>query len=142
MISVKEKLQYGVDENIDKRYLYVDKIKLVNYHHPNEVENVMLLLSDKGKFYQYNFEGKAKDSDYFFWQYVDDKGEKNWQSVDISVYQNSIDYDYKMRKLIDFIKFNICGIDLEIIVEYNDVRKLIQKIDHDIEFENEFKKEV
>lgn len=141
MINVKEKLLYGVDENIDKRLLYVDKIIISNYKNSKQVEDCMALLSDKAKFYQYNFEGKSKDSDYFFWQYVDDKGEKNWQSVDISVYQNSADYDYKMRKLIDFIKFNIGGIDLDITIYYNDINKLIEKINHDIEFENQVKKE-
>ena len=127
---MKEKLLYGIDENIDKRYLYVDKIVISNYKRPEQVEELMSLLGSKWSFYQYNDNGKkSKDCDYFFWQYVDDKGEKNWQSVNISVYQKSID-----------INNNIGGVYVDITIYYGDIRKLIEEIDHDIEFENSLKK--
>ena len=141
MENVKEKLVYGIDENIDKRYLYVDKIVISNYKRPEQVEELMSLLGSKWSFYQYNDNGKkSKDCDYFFWQYVDDKGEKNWQSVDISIIQNSTDYDYKMRRLIDYINNNISGIYVDITIYYGDIRKLIAKIDYEIDFENSLKK--
>lgn len=141
MENVKEKLVYGIDENIDKRYLYVDKIVISNYKRPEQVEELMSLLGSKWSFYQYNDNGKkSKDCDYFFWQYVDDKGEKNWQSVDISVYQNSIDCDYKMRRLIDYINNNISGVYVDITIYYGDIRKLIAKIGYEIDFENSLKK--
>ena len=141
MENVKEKLVYGIDENIDKRYLYVDKIVISNYKRPEQVEELMSLLDSKWSFYQYNDNGKkSKDCDYFFWQYVDDKGEKNWQSVDISIIQNSADYDYKMRRLIDYINNNISGIYVDITIYYGDIRKLIAKIDYEIDFENSLKK--
>ena len=141
MENVKEKLVYGIDENIDKRYLYVDKIVISNYKRPEQVEELMSLLGSKWSFYQYNDNGKkSKDCDYFFWQYVDDKGEKNWQSVDISIIQNSADYDYKMRRLIDYINNNISGIYVDITIYYGDIRKLIAKIDYEIDFENSLKK--
>lgn len=141
MENVKEKLVYGIDENTDKRYLYVDKIIISNYKRPEQVEELMSLLGSKWSFYQYNDNGKkSKDCDYFFWQYVDDKGEKNWQSVDISIIQNSADYDYKMRRLIDYINNNIGGVYVDITIYYGDIRKLIAKIDYEIDFENSLKK--
>ena len=141
MENVKEKLVYGIDENTDKRYLYVDKIVISNYKRPEQVEELMSLLGSKWSFYQYNDNGKkSKDCDYFFWQYVDDKGEKNWQSVDISIIQNSADYDYKMRRLIDYINNNIGGVYVDITIYYGDIRKLIAKIDYEIDFENSLKK--
>ena len=140
MKNVKEKLVYGIDENIDKRYLYVDKIVISNYKRPEQVEELMSLLGSKWSFYQYNDNGKkSKDCDYFFWQYVDDKGENNWQSVDISIIQNSADYDYKMRRLIDYINNNISGVYVDITIYYGDIRKLIAKIDYEIDFENSLK---
>ena len=97
-MEIIEKLCYGVEENTNKDLLYVKKITLSNYKEPRKVKTFMELLQ-LFKIYQYNYDD-SKTSDYFFWQFVDDKGEKNWQSVDLCCYQNNMESIFKMYKLI------------------------------------------
>ena len=140
-IEKEEQLLYGVDKNIDKRYLYVRHIELSNYQEPENIKECMALLGSKWSFYQYNSNGKkSNECDYFFWQYVDDSGHKNWQSVDITIGRTGADFDYKMRRLIDYIEHNICGVNLKISIKYDDIRNLINAIDDDVNFENALKK--
>lgn len=128
---IKEKLCYGVAENTNKKYLYIDKITIANYKEPTKVKTFMEIMGNFN-FYQYNYKD-AKTSDYFFWQYVDDKGEKNWQSADICVYQNDLSCVYKMQQLYEILKNTYS--DLDVIVYYNDIHKLLCKIDEEIERE-------
>jgi len=145
-IEKEEKLLHGLRDDIDKRYLYVNKIVLENYQDDKNIKDCMALLNDKWTFYQYNSgDKKALDCDYFFWQYVPlndtttfDENNASWGSVEISVYRDSIDYDYKMKRLIDYID-NFCGINLKMTIFYGDVRNLIAKIDEDIIWENMLK---
>lgn len=137
---IHDKLCYGVPESVDNRYLYIRKIVISNYHNPENVEYVMECLSTMYKFYQYNSNDK-KESDYFFWQYVDSGTNiKNFQSVEISVYNADLDYIYKMRKLVEFFKDNN-NFDVNVDVYYDNIYNLLDKIDSDIKFENSLKKE-
>lgn len=129
MITFKK--SYGVDDNIDYRLLYVDKIVLSNYKNPNNIERFMYILGNKYKFYQYNCD-KLRDSDYFFWQYVDNDNKKNYQSVEITYNRHlGVKNVYYMQKLLDFITDSIKEYELEIDVIWyeNDIRKLIHKIE-------------
>jgi len=42
--------------------------------------------------------------------------------------------------LIDYINNNISGVYVDITIYYGDIRKLIAKIDYEIDFENSLKK--
>ena len=78
------------------------------------------------KIFQFNY-NKAKDSDYFFWQYINDKGEKDWTHVDLSCYDDSIEGIYKMWNLYEICKTTYTDIDVE--VQFDDIRNLIKKIE-------------
>ena len=132
----KEKLCYGVNEDIDKKYLYIKKIVIENYKEPKKVETFMAIMQNF-KFYQYNYDD-SKTSDYFFWQFVNENGEKDWKHIDICVYQNDLHYIYKMETLYYILKDTYS--DLDVIVYYDDIHNLLEKIDEDIRFEKELEK--
>lgn len=147
-IEMQEELNYGVKDDTDKRLLYVDKVILENYQDNKQIKDVMALLGSKWSFYQYNDNGKkAEECDYFFWQYVpfdaktwtSDEEHACWGSIEICVYNKSMDYDYKMRRLIDYINNNISGVNLKMIIKYGDARKLIERIESDIKWEENLK---
>ena len=77
------------------------------------------------KIYQYNYDD-SKTSDYFFWQFVDDKGEKNWQSVDITCYQNNMESIFKMYKLKEICETTYT--DIQATIYYDNIDNLVRKI--------------
>lgn len=128
---ITKKLCYGVNEDTDERLLYVKRITISNYKEPVYVKTFMELL-DNFKIFQYNY-NKAYDCDYFFWQYVNDNGEKNWQSADLSVYYDDMSGIFKMGKLVEILENTYSNLD--VIIMYDDINNLVNKINKDIEFE-------
>lgn len=134
-MEIKNNLCYGVDENTPREYLYIDHIILRNYKNPENNIKIMKKLSNFN-IYQYNY-NNSLTSDYFFWQYVNDNGEKDFTHIDLCSYQKDMDSIYKMKNLLEIIK-NL-KIDVSIEVKLNDIRKYITKIDEEIAFNNEIK---
>lgn len=127
-MEIVEKLSYGVSENIKKELLYIKKIVISNYKNADMVEKFMSNMSIMSNFniYQYNY-NDSKTSDYFMWQYVDNKGIKNWQSVDLCCYQDNIESVYKMWKLKEICENTY--IDLTATIYYDDIRNLVKNIE-------------
>ena len=123
-MEIIEKLCYGVEENTNKDLLYVKKITLSNYKEPRKVKTFMELLQ-LFKIYQYNYDD-SKTSDYFFWQFVDDKGEENWQSVDLCCYQNNMESIFKMYKLKEICETTYT--DIQATIYYDNIDNLVRKI--------------
>lgn len=127
-MKISEKLCYGTDENTPKELLYVKRIILRNYKEPKNVKTFMETISNF-KIYQYNY-NDSKTSDYFFWQYVDDKDQKNWQQVDLCCYQNNMESIYKMWSLYEICKTTCTNIDAEI--QFDSIENLVNKIKEEL----------
>ena len=123
-MKITKKLCYGTDENTPKELLYVKRIILRNYKNPENVKTFMDIMSNFNIF-QFNYD-KAKDSDYFMWQYVDDKGNKDWTHVDLSCYDDSIEGVYKMWKLYEICETTYTDIDVE--VQFDSIENMINKV--------------
>lgn len=131
-MKITKKLCYGVDENTPKELLYVKRIILRNYKEPEKVKTFMELISNF-KIYQYNYDN-SKDSDYFLWQYVNDKGKEDWKSVDLCCYQDNMESVYKMWTLYEICKTTYTGIEVE--VQFDNIENLVNKIKEEV-LENE-----
>lgn len=121
-MKIIKKLSYGVNENTDERLLYVKRIILNG--DPDKIKFFLAIMSNY-KIFQYNYD-KAKDCDYFFWQYVDDKGNKDFTHIELSCYDNNIYGVYKMWSL-----YKICSTtytDIEAIITFDNIENLINKI--------------
>ncbi len=127
-MKITEKLCYGTDENTPKELLYVKRIILRNYKEPQNVKTFLEIMSNFHIF-QYNYD-KAMDSDYFMWQYVNDKGEKDWTHVDLSCYDDSIEGVYKMWSLYEICKTTYTDIDAEI--QFDSIENLVNKIEEEM----------
>ena len=124
-MNISKKLSYGVKEDTPKELLYPKRIILRNYKDPTKVKTFMEIMKNFNIF-QYNFKS-AKDSDYFFWQYVDDKGEKQWNHIELSCYDDNTEMVYKMFSLLKICETTYTDIDVE--VQYDDIRNVIKKIE-------------
>ena len=127
-MKIIEKLCYGVDENTPKELLYVKRIILRNYKEPKNVKTFMEIMSNF-KIYQYNYD-KAIDSDYFFWQYVDDNDQKDWGQVDLCCYQDNIESIHKMWNLYEICKTTYTDIYAEI--QFDSIENLVNKIKEEL----------
>ena len=134
-MKITKKNDYAIDDNTPKEYLYIREIILRNYNNP-EINEIFLQTLNNYNIYQYNY-NNAKDSDYFMWQYVNDKNEKDYKHISLTAYQNDMKSIFKMWKLYEICKNTDMDIDVEI--RFNDIRELIKKIDNDIEFRNELR---
>lgn len=123
-MNITEKLSYGVDENTPKELLYVKRIILRNYKEPKNVRLFIEIMSNF-KIYQYNYKD-SKTSDYFMWQYVNDKGEKDWTHVDLCCYQDNMESVYKMWSLYEICKNTYTDINVE--VQFDNIENLVNKI--------------
>lgn len=131
MISLVSRLCYGINENISKDLLYIDKIILKNYDYPQKNKKIMEELGKKYNIYQYNC-NKTKNSNYFCWQNVEN-GVIDYTHIELSIFKDSLNYHTKMLILLnDIFKLNI---DVEIEIEYNNIEKLIEYIKKEIETE-------
>lgn len=125
-MKITKKLSYGVNENTPKEFLYIRRIILRSYD--NEENNKKFMETLKYfKIFQYNCE-KAQDSDYFMWQYVDDKGNRDWKHIDLSSYMAGMDMVYNMYKLYAICKET--DIDINAEVQFGDIRTLISKLEY------------
>lgn len=124
-MEITKKLCYGVDENTPKELLYIERIILRSYDDENRNKEFMKLLDDF-KVYQYNYD-KAKDSDFFMWQYINDKGEKDWKHIELCCYQNDIQSIHKMLNLYDLCRTFDTSIKVE--VQFDDIRNLVAKVE-------------
>lgn len=124
-MEITKKLCYGVNENTPKELLYIKRIILRSYDDENRNKEFMKLLDDF-KVYQYNYD-KAKDSDFFMWLYVDDKGKEHWNQVDLCCYQNDIQSIHKMLNLYDLCRTFDMNIKVE--VRLDDIRNLVAKVE-------------
>lgn len=127
-MEIIKKLCHGVNEETPKDFLYPQKITIANYKEPEKVKIFMEIMSNF-KIYQYNY-NNSLDSDYFFWQYVDDNGVKNWQSVDLCRYQNNVEsvaYMWNLKNICETTYTN-----LQAIIYYDDIRNLIEKIEKEV----------
>lgn len=127
-MKITEKLCYGVDENIPKELLYVKRIILRNYKEPEKIKTFMEIMGNF-KIYQYNYDD-SKTSDYFMWQYVDDKDNKDWKHVDLCCYQNNMESIYKMWSLYEICKTTYTDIDVE--VQFDNIENLVNKIKEEV----------
>ena len=125
-MNIKKTLCYGVDENTKEELLYVKRIILRDYKNKGENNKTFMQIMSNFKIFQYNHD-KAMDSDYFSWQYVNDKGEKDWTHVDISCYDDDMYGVYKMWSLYEICKTTYTDIDVEI--QFDDINNLIKKIE-------------
>ena len=132
-MKITKRLCYGVSENTPKEKLYVKKIILRSYKDPTKNINFMAILNNF-KIYQYNY-NDSKTSDYFFWQYVDDDGQKDWKHIDICSYQNNMESIFKMYKLLEICENTDIDIDAE--VQYDDINNLLKDIDKDLQLQKE-----
>lgn len=128
-MEITKKLCYGVNENTPKELLYIKRIILRSYDDENRNKEFMKLLQDF-KVYQYNYD-KAKDSDYFMWLYVDDKGKEHWNQVELCCYQNDIQSIHKMLNLYDLCR--TFDMDIKVEVQLDDIRSLVNKIESESE---------
>lgn len=125
-MKITKKLAYGVDENTLEELLYVKRIILRDYRSQGKNNKLFMEIMSNFKIFQYNYD-KAQDSDYFSWQYVNDKGEKDWTHIDLSAYQDNLEGVYMMRKLLEICENTYTDIDVE--VQYDDIRNLIKKVE-------------
>lgn len=128
-MEITKKLCYGVNENTPKELLYIKKIILRSYDDENKNKEFMKLLDDF-KVYQYNYD-KAKDSDFFMWLYVDDKGKEHWNQVELCCYQNDIQSVYKMFNL--YVSCRTFDTSIKVEVQFDDIRNLVNKIESESE---------
>ena len=126
-MKITKKLAYGVSEDVKESLLYPKRIILRNYKEPKNIETFLEVMSNF-KIYQYNY-NKSQDSDYFMWQYVNDKWEKDYTHVDLCVYQNNMESIYKMYNLLNICESLYTDIDVE--VQYDNIENLINKIKED-----------
>ena len=123
-MNITKKLAYGVPEDTKQELLYVKRIILRNYKEPNKIKTFLEVMSNF-KIYQYNY-NEAKTSDYFMWQYVNDKGEVDWKHVDLCSYQDNMESVYKMWALYKICEGLYTDIDVE--VQFDNIENLINKI--------------
>lgn len=125
-MKITKKLAYGVDENTPEELLYVKRIILRDYKTQGENNKLFMQIMGNFKIFQYNYD-KAQDSDYFKWQYVNNKDEEDWTHIDLSTYQDNLEGVYMMRKLLEICENTYIDIDVE--VQYDDIRNLIKKVE-------------
>lgn len=128
-MKITKKLAYGVNENTPSELLYVKRIILRDYKTQGKNNKTFMgMMSNFSNFkiFQYNYD-KAQDSDYFKWQYVNNKGEEDWTHIDLSTYQDNLEGVYMMRKLLEICENTYIDIDVE--VQYDDIRNLIKKVE-------------
>lgn len=123
-MEIIEKLCYGVEKDTNKNLLYIKKIVLSNYKDTEKVETFMEIMKNFN-IYQYNYDN-SETSDYFLWQYVDNKGQKNWQSIDLCCYQDNIESVVKMWNLKSICETT--NMDLKATIYYDNIENLVRKI--------------
>ena len=124
-MEIIKKMVYGTNEETPTAFLYPRKITIENYKEPNKVKTFIEIMR-AFKIFQYNH-NDSKTSDYFLWQYVDENGVKNWQSIDLCCYQDNAESIHKMFDLL-----NICETtqtDLKATIYFDDIRNLIKDIE-------------
>lgn len=128
-MKITEKLCYGVNENTPRNFLYVKIIILRSYDDENR-NKLFLETMQNFKIFQYNH-NNSKDSDYFFWQYVNDEGQEDWKHIQLCCYQNNMESVYKMWKLYEICK-NV-GVNINAEIQFDDIRNLIREIEKESE---------
>ena len=136
MITFKKSLAYGVDKNINRDLLIINKFKI-----SGDEKDIRKLLDNLSKFgkklYQYNIKDRKADYDYFFWCNVEnDTEDYSYITLEYNRNHSVVNIISEMVWLLWWIKGFTKKLTFEVNVEYNDVHNLIKDIDERIEFDN------
>lgn len=140
MIRFNKQLDYGVESNIDKRLLVIREIAI-----SGSDEDIKQLLQNiaffNSKIKNYNVNGVTnKDYDYYMWQQDTDftkKSGMNYITLTYNTYKSVVecitDMQWLYRRYLKGLKQN--WIDIEIVVKYNTIDNLVEKVKENIEFD-------
>lgn len=142
MIRFNKQLDYGVKEDTDKRLLVIREIAI-----SGGVKDIEKLLQNiaffNSKIKNYNVEGITnKDYDYYMWQQDTEFTKKsgiNYITLTYNTYKSVsqciVDMNWLYFRYLKHLKQN--WVDIEVVVKYNTIDNLVNKVKDNIKFESE-----
>ena len=136
MIKFKKVLDKGLAEVADNRLLTIRELAISGTK--REINSILKNLAFfRYKIKNYNVEGVTnKDYDFYMWKSEDE----NYITLTYNSYKSVVSCIQSMQNLVAYFKkIEESYLDLDIVIKYNTIDDLVDKVKDNINFENSLK---
>ena len=136
MIKFKKALDKGLAEVADDRLLTIRELAISG--NKREINSILKNLAFfRYKIKNYNVEGVTnKDYDFYMWRSEDE----NYITLTYNSYKSVVSCIQNMQTLVSYFKkIEESYLDLDIVIKYNTIDDLVNKVKDNINFENSLK---